>query len=260
MAKDPDVRSFLTRIGFPQYADAFESNSIGMRELSALTMDDLKELGVASLGHRKTILLEAQGASGDRNQAVVSRATEVEAAGEERTYLVCEVALKDEGLAKVTITSRRAIIGSKTYALQNISAVSLGSNAEELDREHAEAMKSWQKANSPNAKAGLYLFAFISFGYALYQMATRDPLNVSILDSGQVINNSDAGAGVCGILGIVFIVMANQRAVQPVREPTSWAARISAAGSEQDVVRSHDQAKVVEIVKALNEAIVNLSM
>ena len=55
-------------------------------------------------------------------------------------------------------------------------------------------------------------------------------------------------------------MLAHQRIAQPVREPTTWAARISAAGSEQDVVRSYDEAKVVEIVKALNEAIVNLSM
>ncbi|TVQ54546.1 MAG: adenylate/guanylate cyclase domain-containing protein [Rhodobacteraceae bacterium] len=51
-----DVRAFLDRIGFAQYADAFAKNDIDMALLAELTPNDLKELGVASLGHRKKIL------------------------------------------------------------------------------------------------------------------------------------------------------------------------------------------------------------
>ncbi len=51
-----DVRSWLERLGLGQYADAFVSNHIDDRLLRGLSSDDLRELGVASLGHRKRLL------------------------------------------------------------------------------------------------------------------------------------------------------------------------------------------------------------
>jgi class 3 adenylate cyclase/tetratricopeptide (TPR) repeat protein len=51
-----DVRGWLERLGLGQYADAFVANHIDGRLLRALTADDLRELGVSSLGHRKRLL------------------------------------------------------------------------------------------------------------------------------------------------------------------------------------------------------------
>lgn len=51
-----DVRGWLERLGFEQYADAFDANHIDAQLLRDLTGDDLRELGVASLGHRKRLL------------------------------------------------------------------------------------------------------------------------------------------------------------------------------------------------------------
>ena len=51
-----DVGSWLEHHGLGQYAQAFASNDVDADVLSALTADDLKELGVASLGHRKKLL------------------------------------------------------------------------------------------------------------------------------------------------------------------------------------------------------------
>jgi len=39
-----------------RYAEAFAENDIDGETLAALTEDDLRELGVASLGHRKNIM------------------------------------------------------------------------------------------------------------------------------------------------------------------------------------------------------------
>lgn len=55
-----DVRAFLDRLGFGRYADAFLNNDIDMALLAELTLADLKELGVASLGHRKKIISSAK--------------------------------------------------------------------------------------------------------------------------------------------------------------------------------------------------------
>jgi class 3 adenylate cyclase len=51
-----DVRAWLKDHGLGQYAEAFASNDVDAEVLRALTADDLKELGVASLGHRKKLL------------------------------------------------------------------------------------------------------------------------------------------------------------------------------------------------------------
>lgn len=51
-----DVAGWLVRLGLGQYAPSFAANDIDGAALPTLTADDLKELGVASLGHRKKLL------------------------------------------------------------------------------------------------------------------------------------------------------------------------------------------------------------
>ena len=51
-----DVERWLHAIGLAQYSELFRNNDIDGDVLRRLTGDDLKELGVASLGHRKKML------------------------------------------------------------------------------------------------------------------------------------------------------------------------------------------------------------
>jgi len=51
-----NVEGWLKDLGLEQYAEAFAENDIDADALADLTADDLKELGVASLGHRKKLL------------------------------------------------------------------------------------------------------------------------------------------------------------------------------------------------------------
>ncbi len=51
-----DVGAWLEDHGLGHYAEVFAANDIDAELLRALTADDLKELGVASLGHRKKLL------------------------------------------------------------------------------------------------------------------------------------------------------------------------------------------------------------
>ncbi len=50
------IRAWLSELGLSQYAEAFESNDVALDLLQALTDQDLRELGVQSLGHRKKLL------------------------------------------------------------------------------------------------------------------------------------------------------------------------------------------------------------
>ncbi|MBI4613646.1 MAG: TIR domain-containing protein [Planctomycetes bacterium] len=54
-----DVRGWLVGLGLGQYADGFEANDLCDTDdaaVRALSKEDLKDLGIASVGHRKTIL------------------------------------------------------------------------------------------------------------------------------------------------------------------------------------------------------------
>ena len=50
------IRKWLEELGLEGYADAFEHNDVDLDLASDLEDRDLKELGVASLGHRKRLL------------------------------------------------------------------------------------------------------------------------------------------------------------------------------------------------------------
>ena len=51
-----DIRRWLQSLGLDQYADAFEESAISWSHLPDLDHDILKEIGVAAVGHRLTIL------------------------------------------------------------------------------------------------------------------------------------------------------------------------------------------------------------
>src|SRR5262249_30976841 len=49
------IAAWLEKLGLGQYAQRFAENDISFGILPHLTDQDLKELGVASLGHRRTL-------------------------------------------------------------------------------------------------------------------------------------------------------------------------------------------------------------
>src|SRR6202045_2747914 len=53
-----DVASWLRSLGLEEYEAAFRDNKINERVLPSLTQEDLKEIGVGPVGHRR-MLLEA---------------------------------------------------------------------------------------------------------------------------------------------------------------------------------------------------------
>jgi class 3 adenylate cyclase len=51
-----DIADWLRRLGLDQYESVFRDNDVDTETLPSLTADDLRELGVTSLGHRKKLL------------------------------------------------------------------------------------------------------------------------------------------------------------------------------------------------------------
>ena len=52
-----DVASWLRNLGLERYEAAFRENDVSAEDLCHLTADDLKELGVAAVGHRRRLLV-----------------------------------------------------------------------------------------------------------------------------------------------------------------------------------------------------------
>ena len=61
-----DTTSFLRSLGLERYADAFATNDVDVRTLQHLTGDDLRELGVTSVGHRRLLLDAIAGLAASR--------------------------------------------------------------------------------------------------------------------------------------------------------------------------------------------------
>jgi len=51
-----DIEGWLRGLGLERYEQAFRENEIDLRVLPELTADDLRELGVATIGHRRLLL------------------------------------------------------------------------------------------------------------------------------------------------------------------------------------------------------------
>ena len=53
---EADIEHWLEGLGLGQYAAAFRANAVDLATLPHLTADDLKELGVTAVGHRRRLL------------------------------------------------------------------------------------------------------------------------------------------------------------------------------------------------------------
>src|SRR5580698_358364 len=72
-----DVADWLRALGLERYEATFRENDVTGDLLHQLTAEDLKELGVATVGHRRRLLAAIAGFQGDvaADQAVRSTAT-----------------------------------------------------------------------------------------------------------------------------------------------------------------------------------------
>jgi class 3 adenylate cyclase len=82
-----DIGGWLRRLGLEQYEQAFRENEIDEEVLPGLTVDDLKDLGVALVGHRRR-LLDAIAALGG---APPSAAVSAEAERRQLTVMFCDL-------------------------------------------------------------------------------------------------------------------------------------------------------------------------
>jgi class 3 adenylate cyclase len=111
-----DVGEWLRSLGLEQYAPAFEQNHINPELLPSLTADDLKELGVASVGHRRAILAAiADLRTGPTAVAEVSAPAPAAGSAAERrqlTVMFCDLVGSTALSARLDPEELREVIGA----------------------------------------------------------------------------------------------------------------------------------------------------
>ena len=88
-----DVAEWLRGLGLDQYAPVFRANDIDEEVLRRLTAEDLRELGVASIGHRRRLLdaIAALGATDAPQAPSPPPAAASEAERRQLTVMFCDL-------------------------------------------------------------------------------------------------------------------------------------------------------------------------
>ena len=109
-----NVVEWLRGLGLKQYAPAFLDNDIDGEVLRRLTAEDLRDLGIASIGHRRR-LLDAISALSDSQPAVeASRASTAPGEAERRqlTVMFCDLVSSTALSVRFDPEDLREIVGT----------------------------------------------------------------------------------------------------------------------------------------------------
>src|SRR5215469_1893634 len=111
-----DIADWLAGLGLAQYATAFRENDITEAVLPELTAEDLKDLGVGSVGHRRTLLkaIAALGApsSPPRPETAAVATAAADAERRQLTVMFCDLVGSTGLSARLDPEDLRAVIGA----------------------------------------------------------------------------------------------------------------------------------------------------
>src|SRR5271165_4132471 len=121
-----DVAEWLRGLGLERYAPAFRDNDVGEEVVRRLTAEDLRELGVTSIGHRR-LLLEAIAALGDGEPAAEAKPAPVvpissEAERRQLTVMFCDLVGSTALSTRLDPEDLREVIGAYHRAVSEIVA------------------------------------------------------------------------------------------------------------------------------------------
>src|SRR5271165_198530 len=121
-----DVAEWLRGLGLERYAPAFRDNDVGEEVVRRLTAEDLRELGVTSIGHRR-LLLEAIAALGDGEPAAEAKHAPVvpissEAERRQLTVMFCDLVGSTALAARLDPEDLREVIAAYHRAVAEIVA------------------------------------------------------------------------------------------------------------------------------------------
>jgi class 3 adenylate cyclase len=203
-----DIGGWLRGLGLQRYEQAFRENEIDLRVLPELTVDDLKELGVAAIGHRR-LLLKAiadlaagagRAAAEDVPAASPAHGT-AEAERRQLTVMFCDLVGSTPLSARFDPEDLREVIGAYHRCVAGTVARYAGFVAKYMG-DGVLIYFGYPEAHEDDAeravRAGLAVIDAIS------QLATPERLSVRLgIASGLVVVGDLIGAGAAQERGVI---------------------------------------------------------
>jgi class 3 adenylate cyclase len=201
-----DVAEWLRGLGLERYASGFRDNDIDGEVLRRLTAEDLRELGVASIGHRRRIL-DAIAALGESMPGVEASAkpatgpTSNEAERRQLTVMFCDLVGSTPLSTRFDPEDLREIIGAYHRCVADTVAQFGGFVAKYMG-DGVLVYFGYPEAHEDDAeravRSGLAVIGVVG------KLATPEPLNVRLgIASGLVVVGDLIGAGAAQERGVV---------------------------------------------------------
>jgi len=203
-----DIRGWLRGLGLERYEQAFRENEIDLRVLPELTADDLKELGVAAIGHRR-LLLKAiadlaagagRAAAEDVSAGSPANAT-AEAERRQLTVMFCDLVGSTPLATRFDPEDLREIVGAYHRCVTD-TVDRFGGFVAKYMGDGVLVYFGYPEAHEDDAeraaRAGLAVID------AVGRLATQEPLNVRIgIATGLVVVGDLIGTGAAQERGVV---------------------------------------------------------
>jgi class 3 adenylate cyclase len=202
-----EITDWLRSLGLEQYAPAFRENEIDERVLPSLTAEDLKDLGVALVGHRRRLLDAIAKLSEGEPPVEASAATgpvaaaSGEAERRQLTVMFCDLVGSTPLSTRFDPEDLREIVGAYHRCVTDTVARFGGFVAKYMG-DGVLVFFGYPQAHEDDAeraaRAGLGVID------AVGRLATQEPLNVRIgIASGLVVVGDLIGAGAAQERGVV---------------------------------------------------------
>src|SRR5260370_3420018 len=115
-----EITNWLRGLGLEQYASAFHDNAIDAEILRELTADDLKDLGVSLVGHRRKLLAAIAALSTDVLAAPRNAPTPPDAERRQLTVMFCDLVGSTALAARLDPEDLREVIGAYHRAVPGV--------------------------------------------------------------------------------------------------------------------------------------------
>jgi class 3 adenylate cyclase/predicted ATPase len=203
-----DIGGWLRGLGLERYEQAFRENEIDLRVLPELTADDLKELGVAAIGHRRLLLkaiadlTAGAGRAAAEDVPVASPASApAEAERRQLTVMFCDLVGSTPLSTRFDPEDLREIVGAYHRCVAD-TVGRFGGFVAKYMGDGVLVYFGYPEAHEDDAeraaRAGLAVID------AVGRLATQEPLNVRIgIASGLVVVGDLIGAGAAQERGVV---------------------------------------------------------
>jgi class 3 adenylate cyclase len=198
-----DVAEWLRGLGLDQYLPAFRANDIDGEVLRRLTAEDLRELGIASIGHRRRLLdaIAALGPADARAEPTLVPAATAEAERRQLTMMFCDLVGSTPLSTRFDPEDLREIVGAYHRCVAD-TVGRFGGFVAKYMGDGVLIYFGYPEAHEDDAeraaRAGLAVID------AVGRLATQEPLNVRLgIATGLVVVGDLIGAGAAQERGVV---------------------------------------------------------